>query len=272
MTIAFETEVRPSSSPGRASANRELAARRAATEFEALLLSHITAALAPAEEESDEGGIFSGGATGFYRQMFSEQLARALAERGGLGLSDTVLRQLDAAAPVREARGARRLAEVTNLVRNGAADIERPAAPEPAARPGAVEIRLPIEGRISSHFGDRRDPMNGRLRHHAGVDIAAEQGTPIPAAAPGSVIFAGRRGGYGNLVEIEHADGRVTRYAHAERIFVAVGDVVQTGQPIATVGSTGRSTGPHLHFEVSENGARVDPLQVAAKDSVLPRR
>jgi len=131
---------------------------------------------------------------------------------------------------------------------------------------------MPIKGRISSRFGERRDPIHGRHRHHSGVDIAAGRGTPIPAAAAGTVVFAGRRGGYGNLVEIEHADGRRTRYAHTDRILVAAGDRVEDGQTIASVGSTGRSTGPHLHFEVRENGAGVDPLQIIAKDPSHSRR
>ncbi|MFN0088435.1 MAG: peptidoglycan DD-metalloendopeptidase family protein [Blastocatellia bacterium] len=293
MTIAIETEIRQPPAEGASRRREEAAARRAANEFEAMLLSHLTAAINASDGENEEEGLFGDSATGFYRQMFSEQMARTMADRGGVGLSEAVLRQLGVPPPAHESIGSRRLAGIANLVSGagGAPLPERAGAGAPAtAKPdpnrasasirGAgsashtetVEIQIPIEGRISSRFGERRDPINGRPRLHGGIDIAVEHGTPIPAAAAGTVVFAGRRGGYGNLVEIEHADGRVTRYAHADRIFVSPGDSVQAGQSIATVGSTGHSTGPHLHFEVAEDGARVDPLRVMAKDSALPRR
>jgi murein DD-endopeptidase MepM/ murein hydrolase activator NlpD len=129
-----------------------------------------------------------------------------------------------------------------------------------------------VEGRISSNFGLRRDPVTGNRRFHRGVDIAAPKGSPIGAFAEGTVVFAGRQGGYGKTVVIEHADGRQTRYAHAERLMVRAGDVVRAGETIATVGSTGRSTGPHLHFEVSEEGQRIDPLRALANENALARR
>ncbi|MBA3438771.1 MAG: peptidoglycan DD-metalloendopeptidase family protein [Pyrinomonadaceae bacterium] len=135
-----------------------------------------------------------------------------------------------------------------------------------------ISMQLPVQGRITSQFGTRRDPLNGSHKHHQGMDIAAPLGTPIGAAATGTVIFAGRQGGYGNTVVIEHADGKRTRYAHAQQLYVTPGDHVRGGQTIATVGSTGRSTGPHLHFEVLENNQHIDPLSTLANDSTLARR
>lgn len=114
-------------------------------------------------------------------------------------------------------------------------------------------------GMVSSHFGERTDPIEGEIREHHGVDIAAPEGSRIRSAQGGIVTFAGERGGYGNLVEITHADGRVTRYAHAKQVLVKKGDKVQKGQVVGLVGSTGRSTGPHLHFEVRERGRAIDP-------------
>jgi murein DD-endopeptidase MepM/ murein hydrolase activator NlpD len=131
---------------------------------------------------------------------------------------------------------------------------------------------MPVQGRITSDFGGRRDPVNGRHRFHEGIDIAAPKGTPIQAAAAGTVIYAGRNGGYGNTILVEHADGRTTRYAHADSLMVNAGDTVEAGQTIAAVGSTGHSTGPHLHFEVMENGRHVSPLKVLANDYTLARR
>jgi murein DD-endopeptidase MepM/ murein hydrolase activator NlpD len=132
---------------------------------------------------------------------------------------------------------------------------------------------MPLQnGRISSNFGARRDPINGRQRQHNGIDIAAPRGTPIDAAGDGTVVFAGWQRGYGNTVIVEHADGRRTRYGHAEKLFVQPGETVEAGQVIAAVGSTGRSTGPHLHFEVIEADRRIDPLRALANDLTLARR
>jgi len=97
-------------------------------------------------------------------------------------------------------------------------------------------------------------------RMHEGIDIAATIGTPIHAAASGTVIHAGWLGGYGNLVVVDHGDGLATAYAHASAILVAVGQQVSQGDTLSLVGSTGNSTGPHLHFEVRVNGSAVDPL------------
>lgn len=118
----------------------------------------------------------------------------------------------------------------------------------------------PVEtGWPSSSYGLRKDPFNGNPRMHRGLDFASAEGTPVLATGAGIVTFAGRRGAYGNFIEIDHGGGLRTRYAHMHRIDVKVGDVVTRGQYIATVGSTGRSTGPHVHYEVLENGRHVNP-------------
>ncbi len=121
---------------------------------------------------------------------------------------------------------------------------------------------LPVSGAISSSFGWRVHPITGERRLHKGIDFAAPTGTPIFAAADGEVTDAGwTDGGYGNIVEIRHSDGSVTLYAHTHRVYVAKGQWVKSGQAIAEVGSTGRSTGPHLHFEIQPDGkTAVDPM------------
>jgi murein DD-endopeptidase MepM/ murein hydrolase activator NlpD len=124
-----------------------------------------------------------------------------------------------------------------------------------------------LQGYISSPFGRRIDPMNGRLSVHKGVDFAAKAGSDVIAVAAGVVTAAGRRSGYGNAVEVSHADGYVTLYAHNQSNLVQVGDLVQRGQVIAKVGSTGRSTGSHVHFEVSQNGRVVNPTSYIARVS-----
>jgi murein DD-endopeptidase MepM/ murein hydrolase activator NlpD len=118
-----------------------------------------------------------------------------------------------------------------------------------------------VEGYISSYFGERADPFDGHEAIHKGVDFAGQLGSEVLAVATGVVTRAGPVSGYGNLVEINHGDGYSTRYGHNETILVTVGDTVTRGQPIALMGSTGRSTGPHVHFEVLRNGQQVDPLR-----------
>ena len=113
--------------------------------------------------------------------------------------------------------------------------------------------------RISSRFGYRKDPFTKRLRYHSGTDIVAPVGTPIVATAKGRVIYSGRDSDYGNLVQIDHGDGIQTWYAHMHRRTVTAGDVIMRGQQIGTVGNTGRSTGPHLHYEVRLHGTTVNP-------------
>jgi len=115
-------------------------------------------------------------------------------------------------------------------------------------------------GFISSYFGEREDPFSGEEAYHKGVDFAGSAGANVMAVAAGVVTWAGNRTGYGNLVEINHGDGYITRYAHNQRTLVSVGQTVKRGDPVALMGSTGRSTGPHVHFEVVRNGRQVDPL------------
>jgi murein DD-endopeptidase MepM/ murein hydrolase activator NlpD len=103
--------------------------------------------------------------------------------------------------------------------------------------------------------------MNGRRSRHLGVDFAGKRGTDILAVADGLVVFTGVRNGYGNTLDIRHANGLVTRYAHNQKILVKEGDLVEKGQVVAKLGSSGRATGPHLHFEVLEDGEQVDPMK-----------
>jgi len=117
------------------------------------------------------------------------------------------------------------------------------------------------DGWISSYFGYRTDPFNGRREWHPGVDIAGKLGEPVVAVAAGIVTYAGKHGGYGNLVQINHGNGFVTRYGHNSKVLVKVGETVSKGQEIALMGSTGRSTGPHVHFEVWRSGRVVNPIK-----------
>lgn len=127
-----------------------------------------------------------------------------------------------------------------------------------AALPSASPVST---GFFSSNFGWRIDPFTGQRAMHEGVDFNVENGTPIRAAAGGIVVYSDYHSGYGNMVEIDHGNGLISRYAHASRRLVKEGDVVLRGQKIGEVGSTGRSTGPHLHFEVLSNGVPQNPTR-----------
>jgi murein DD-endopeptidase MepM/ murein hydrolase activator NlpD len=122
------------------------------------------------------------------------------------------------------------------------------------------------KGWISSLYGSRTDPFTGKKSAHHGIDFVGKRGTDVIAVASGVVIRSERTDGYGNLVELRHADGYTTRYAHNQENLVQVGDLVTKGQTIALLGSTGRSSGPHVHFEVRKNGRSVNPKKFVSKE------
>jgi len=172
-----------------------------------------------------EDSLMSGPAMDMFEDLFDDALADQFAAAGGFGLAD----------------------QLNNRARS----------PGVGARP--TEWVSPVAGYRSSHFGDRIDPITGKHRSHDGVDIAAPTGTAIRAAKAGQIVFSGKRGGYGNLVIVDHGNGLQSRYAHCHELLAPVGRQVDAGEIIGTVGSTGRSTGPHLHFEIRQNGRPVNP-------------
>jgi murein DD-endopeptidase MepM/ murein hydrolase activator NlpD len=131
-----------------------------------------------------------------------------------------------------------------------------------------VAFPLSQKSTISSGYGFRADPFTGEYQNHSGIDLPAHFGSAILAASNGRVKFTGYLPRYGNLVEIDHGQGYITRYGHADRILVNVGDTVMASQMIATVGTTGRTTGPHLHFEVSHNQTAMDPRAFLSGEGV----
>lgn len=235
-------------------------------------------------------GFISGGqAENIFTDMMDQAVAETSAQGRSMGLATMLERQLTSQRMTRLPSAAERsmraseLAPRANFYRGkivypaAQADSAYQAAEQAAvntladagstgadalAAPGMVS---PLRGRITSLYGMRTHPITGKLAHHDGVDVAAPEGTTIKAAAAGKVVFAGQAGGYGNLVEIEHGDGRTTRYGHCAKLKVRQGQQVKAGQDIATVGSTGLSTGPHLHFEIiNAQGRHEDPLKMVA--------
>ncbi len=206
---------------GDASRTATAKAHTAAKQLESLIVKQVLLS----------SGVFHGtGAAGssITNDLFAEHLASAITNVGGFGIAKVLERSLQ--------------------------DPTRPPAVAPA--PEMPEANL---GRLTSGYGTRLDPFTGKAATHTGVDLAAPEGAVIPAAQDGTVVSAGPRGGYGNAVEIAHRDGSTTLYAHASEVLVHSGQHVSAGDTIALVGQTGRSTGPHLHFEVREGGHPVDP-------------
>ncbi len=151
--------------------------------------------------------------------------------------------------------------DVFNVLENELLDKTLKARQIPTAQP--------VEGVNGSGYGSRIDPFTGRSAFHQGIDFSAPTGTDIRAAAGGVVITSEWHPGFGNLVEIDHGNDLITRYAHSSKIWVKAGDLVKRGQKIAEVGSTGRSTGAHLHFEVLVNGEAQNPMKFLAAGSDL---
>jgi peptidoglycan hydrolase FlgJ len=185
------------------------------------------------------------------------------------------------AAPVAQAASPEVAAKVNGLARRimarqgpaqgegGPAPLdrsERPAMPRSGNGNDALPaLHWPVDGRLSSGFGWRTDPFTGQRQWHSGIDLAASKGEPVKACWDGEVVFAGKKGGYGNLVVLEHAGGWRSSYAHSDNISVEPGDLVEAGRVIAQVGSTGRSTGPHLHFELQQGEQAWDPQMIRGR-------
>lgn len=245
----------------------KVAAHEAGISLESALLSKLLS--------ESVGKMGDGPEARFASDVFAQVVAEAVARSGGVGIAKSVENSL---AGVVQGEGAPRspsLRAVEHVSPVGLRSPVRPTLSSPHGHahehaghegPGAPVAdqalsTLLVEGRarVSSAYGARRDPIAGHTRFHHGVDVAAPEGAGIRAAREGVVTFAGERRGYGKVIEIDHGDGMSTLYAHASALNAKAGDHVNEGDIIAEVGSTGRSTGPHLHFEVRHADRAVDP-------------
>jgi len=188
-----------------------------------------------------------------WNMMFDQEIADRISKGKGLGLADMIVRSMKAHAGDE--------GHVHALAARSYAGNLPPAARMAPSRRDGWSWPLPKAqpGQVSSNFGMRSDPFQGDRRHHSGLDLSAPRGTPVLAMADGVVVSAGKRGGYGNFVELRHEGGVVTRYAHQDRLDVQEGQRVDAGTQLGTVGATGRATGDHLHLEVRIDGRGVDP-------------
>lgn len=171
---------------------------------------------------------------------------------------ETIMQQVEALAATVRQMG-RAAGPKVDPVKPAAVEVERVSLNDENPR---ELMRWPVLGEVSSGFGDRKDPFTGRPSWHAGIDIQADVDTPVRACWDGKVIFAGEKDGYGKAIILEHSGGWRSIYGHNNDIDIELGQMVRAGQDIATVGNTGRSTGPHLHFELRHKGLAWDPQQI----------
>lgn len=233
-------------------------AKTAAKQLEAFFLRQLLT-----EARPQGGGIDGGFAGDTFKQMLDEALADKMSGAGGLGMATMFESTLDASAKTGSMMGSPS-SMMGNLTTSALAPRpELARIPDPAILGdelnGAPRFALPVTGRASSGYGERVDPINHTTSLHPGFDLAAPTGTQVGAARGGEVVHAGPAGTYGNLVIVRHEDGFETRYAHLSEVHVKKGDRVETGQDVGAVGSTGHSTGPHLHFEIRKEGKALDP-------------
>jgi murein DD-endopeptidase MepM/ murein hydrolase activator NlpD len=220
--------------------------KEVAREFEAMLLAQMIGAMR--KTVGDSGLLQASPERKMMDGFFDIEMARGLVDKVDLGLARQLTGELERKQGATDAASAATAAESSARAASGL-----------RAGGGADDLQMPVAGRVTSAYGERRDPFTGAPDFHAGLDLAAPRGTPVRAAASGTVEFSGRRGDAGNLVELAHEDGTRTRYAHLDSMQVEVGETVRAGQVLGAVGSTGRSTGPHLHFAVERAGETIDP-------------
>ncbi len=257
----FEARVRAAGGTSSRPDKEEL--KKVAHEFESLFVSYLLKVMRETIEESDSGE--GGYGKGIYTELFDEEMSRTIARQGTFGIADLLIKRLSGEA---EPAG--------NTAEKPVPDRQAPPKVSPATVPSPQEsgpepdsdisdVHLPVMAPVSSAFGVRRDPFTRQLRFHKGMDLAAPQGTEVRTALEGEVVFAGFKSGYGNTVTIKHADGLETTYAHLADVNVRKGDTIASEQVLGIVGNTGRSTGPHLHFEVSRWGEPLDPTKSLAE-------
>jgi murein DD-endopeptidase MepM/ murein hydrolase activator NlpD len=238
--------------------------KEASKGFEEFLLQFLIAQMRQTVPQSSLFGD-EGRSMEIYTGMLDEQIAKVCAENGSIGISRMIEARLMDEYP--DKFGDKQTAkQVYWNKQQNENDIVFHAftQKEPQFKNylSSKGFALPLMGEISSPYGKREDPFTSEIATHYGVDISAEQGTSIKAIKDGKVIFSGTRSGYGNVVVVKHTDGYISLYAHTSSNEVEEGDMVKRGQVIARVGSTGRSTGSHLHLEIYKDGDHINPLDV----------
>lgn len=258
MAIENTAELTQSTATSQASRSPELdrqEIKRLAQQFEAILMTQMLREMrrAMVDEEDDKDASLGFGA-GALNETADVELGNMLSRAGGLGLTDGLLKAFE-----RQVMGKKDGPAADT--RTGSSTSPETLRNLPAS--AVLPTSAPSSAPISSRYGWRQDPLTGAPRFHQGVDLALAYGRDVTAAADGVVSFAGTQSGYGQTVVIDHAGGRQTRYAHLSEPLVPAGSAVQAGQLIGRSGNSGRTTGPHLHFELLVDGRPVDPATLA---------
>jgi murein DD-endopeptidase MepM/ murein hydrolase activator NlpD len=262
---------RPDPSQGTAASTTEgQRLARLAGEFESMLLVQMLREMRKSGSWEDEKGDKSGFGSETLFEMIDVELASYLTKAQGFGLEKSLVKQV-AGNPAGGVNAVPLHLPSLDLptIDNATTDVRsRGSLDPPDGAEGAASIAGPLDllaDRVqTSPFGWRRDPFSGATTYHRGVDLRAAYGEAIGAAEAGKVVFAGEQGGYGQTVVVEHADGVRTRYAHLSSLMTEVGAEVKAGEAIGRAGRSGRATGTHLHFEVTQNGRPIDPHSLSA--------
>jgi murein DD-endopeptidase MepM/ murein hydrolase activator NlpD len=244
-------ESTPIGQPNRTADRAEI--KRLAQEFEAMLMTEMLRDMRRAmlDDEEPEQGLGAEAMT----DSGDIELSHAISAGGGIGLTRALLDAFEKQIPTGVSRPEGPASTPVHAGGPEGLSLHTDLNPSPGVDLADITSAAPV----SSRFGWRTDPITGAAKFHNGVDIAVAYGRDVKAAADGRVSFAGVQNGYGQTVVIDHADGRQTRYAHLSEPLVRAGDVVAEGQVVARSGNSGRSTGPHLHFEMLVDGRPVDP-------------
>ena len=222
----------------------ETTLREACTEFESLFIYQVMKQM---RKTLPQTKLIDGGkGEEIFTSMMDEELSRQMSSRQGMGLKDVLVEQLSGK---REGVLPRSIANKTYSRNHSLEEYNQP-------------FTLPVFGSVSSPYGWRKDPFTGERDFHHGIDISGPSGSEIYAAGEGRVVFSGWRKGYGRVVEVEHQGGLSTLYAHNAKNLVKEGNWVTKYQAIALLGNSGKSTGPHLHFEVRRNREAFNPTKV----------
>jgi len=233
--------------------NKEEKVRRIAVQFEEMLVNTLLKeAFEEEEEKTDEDSGLMAISSDSYKDIRMMFLSQYIADSGGLGYRQVIEEQILEQYRQDETAAPQPL------------DAVRTVPTLPAIRkivPGPVDISDPVTAPVSSDYGWRKDPIDGKTRFHTGIDFEVPPHTPVKSFMDGEVTYSGWEKGYGYLVEIVHPDGYTTRYGHNAKLMVREGDRVKAGDIISLSGSTGRSTGPHLHFEVRKGEFSLDPAR-----------
>ena len=238
-STALISEIKGLSTRETGTVTRDIKLKKAIEDFEAIFINQMLKSMRSTVMKS--GLIDESNSEKIYTSLMDAELSKFIAADSGVGLYKVLSSQL-----------------------TGEYDKEKAPPVTPWLRERLDELgslKFPTSGPVSSGFGMRKDPLEGTMKFHHGIDIAAREGELVFPVLDGEVIFSGEKEGYGNVVEVRHSNGYVTLYGHNSGNIANQGDLVRSGEPIALVGSSGRSSGPHLHFEVLKDGVRLDPAR-----------